>query len=181
MSYNPALERCVYLIKNEIEASRRFYLYVDKMLSLHDTIKFMMAILVNLKKQAQHQLQNFSEEMGDNEEDDKENQKVPFIYYLSTFLVFLDPLPPHVGRHVFSTENKQNLSFSNPTLPYKCLRNIWMVPKGLGDSNIVNQNESTVLKDGSIRLANDTLQVRIFYYFLLWPIGTGVHLGMYRK
>ena len=77
MSYNPALERCVYLIKNEIEASRRFYLYLDKMLSLHDTIKFMMAILVNLKKQAQHQLQNFSEEMGDNlEEDDKENQKV---------------------------------------------------------------------------------------------------------
>ena len=75
MSYNPALERCVYLIKNEIEASRRFYLYLDKMLSLHDTIKFMMAILVNLKKQAQHQLQNFNEEMGDNEEDDKENQK----------------------------------------------------------------------------------------------------------
>merc|ERR1712203_764600 len=87
------------------EASRRFFLYLDKMLSLHDTIKFMMAILVNLKKQAQHQLQNFSVEMGDNEEDDKENQK------------------------------------------------------GLGDSNIVNQNESTVLKDGSIRLANDTLPI----------------------
>ena len=75
------------------------------MLSLHDTIKFMMAILVNLKKQAQHQLQNFSEEMGENEEDDKENQKVPFTYFLSTFLSFLDHTPSP-RKHVFSTEAK---------------------------------------------------------------------------
>jgi hypothetical protein len=117
MSYNPALERCVYLIKNESEASRRFYLYLDKMLSLHDTIKFMMAILVNLKKQAQHQLQNFSEEMGDNlEEDDKENQKVPFIYYVSTFLGFLDPLPPHVSMFLVLKISK-NCHFLTPHPP----------------------------------------------------------------
>ena len=28
------------------------------------------------------------------------------------------------------TEKKQKLSFSNPSSPYKCLRNIWMVPEG---------------------------------------------------
>ena len=117
MSYNPALERCVYLIKNESEASRRFYLYLDKMLSLHDTIKFMMAILVNLKKQAQHQLQNFSEEMGDNlEEDDKENQKVPFIYYVSTSMGFLDPLPPHVSMFLVLKISK-NCHFLTPLPP----------------------------------------------------------------
>ena len=33
--------------------------------------------------------------------------------------------------------------------------------KGLGDSNISNQSDSTILKDGSIRLANDTLSVCI--------------------
>ena len=33
--------------------------------------------------------------------------------------------------------------------------------KSLGDSNIVNQIESTVSKDGSICLENDTLQVRM--------------------
>ena len=130
MSYNPALERCVYLIKNEIEASRRFYLYVDKMLSLHDTIKFMMAILVNLKKQAQHQLQNFSEEMGDNEEDDKENQKVPFIYYLSTFLGLLDRFPPHISMFLVLKISK-NSHFLTPHPPtsayviYECPKGSW--------------------------------------------------------
>ena len=99
-SEDAKLERCVYLIKNEPEASRRFYLYLDKMVSLHDTVKFMMAILVSLKRQAQHQLQT----MNLTEDDpDKENQ------------------------HANHTS--------------------------------INQNDSTVLKDGSIRLANDTLQV----------------------
>ena len=39
----------------------------------------------------------------------------------------LGPLPP--CKHVFSTENKQKLAFSEPPPPYNCLRNIWMVPK----------------------------------------------------
>ena len=37
----------------------------------------------------------------------------PFIYYVITFLGFLDP-PPPLRQHVFSTKNKQKLAFSDP-------------------------------------------------------------------
>ena len=50
----------------------------------------------------------------------------PFIYYVSTFFGILDPLP-YVSMF-FITESKQKLAFSDPPTPYKCLRNIWMVP-----------------------------------------------------
>ncbi len=69
------LERCVYLIKNEVVASRRFYLYLDKMIGLHDAVKFMLAILVNLKKQALNDLGNSPEDdTMDLEQEDKENK-----------------------------------------------------------------------------------------------------------
>ena len=42
----------------------------------------------------------------------------PFIYYVITFLGFLDP-PPHLRKHVFSTENNQKLAISDPPPPYK--------------------------------------------------------------
>ena len=45
-------------------------------------------------------------------------QKGPFIYYVITILGFLDP-PPPLRNHVFSTENNQNLAFSDPPLPYR--------------------------------------------------------------
>ena len=38
----------------------------------------------------------------------------PFIYYVITFLGFLDP-PPPLRQHVFSTKNKQKLAFSDPS------------------------------------------------------------------
>ena len=41
----------------------------------------------------------------------------PFIYYVITFLGFLDP-PPPLRQHVFSTKNKQKLAFfSDPPSP----------------------------------------------------------------
>ena len=40
----------------------------------------------------------------------------PFIYYVITFLGFLDP-PPPLRNHVFSTENNQKLPFSAPPSP----------------------------------------------------------------
>ena len=45
--------------------------------------------------------------------------KGPFIYYIITFLGFLDP-PPPLRQHVFSTKNKQKLAFSDsaPTIAY---------------------------------------------------------------
>ena len=39
-----------------------------------------------------------------------------FIYYVITFLGFLDP-PPPLRQHVFSTKNKQKLAFSDPPSP----------------------------------------------------------------
>ena len=45
-----------------------------------------------------------------------ESTKGPFIYYVITFLGFLDP-PPPLRNHVFSTENNQKLAFSDPPSP----------------------------------------------------------------
>ena len=44
----------------------------------------------------------------------------PFIYYVITFLGFLDP-PPPLRQHVFSTKNKQKLAFSDPSPPLQVL------------------------------------------------------------
>ena len=41
--------------------------------------------------------------------------KAPFVYYVSTFLGFLAPL--HPCKHVFSSENKKKLSFSDALPP----------------------------------------------------------------
>ena len=46
----------------------------------------------------------------------KNLSKGPFIYYVITFLGFLDP-PPPLRNHVFSTENNQKLAFSDPPSP----------------------------------------------------------------
>ena len=40
------------------------------------------------------------------------NDRGPFIYYESTFLGFLDRTP-YLRKHVFSTENKHKLAFSD--------------------------------------------------------------------
>ena len=45
-----------------------------------------------------------------------DSSKVSFIYYVSTFLGFLDP-PPPLRKHVFITENNQKLAFSDPPTP----------------------------------------------------------------
>ena len=46
--------------------------------------------------------------------------KGPFIYYVITFLGFLDP-PPPLRNHVFSTENNQKLAFSDPPPPLQVI------------------------------------------------------------
>ncbi len=43
------IQRCVYLIKRNRGACRRFYEYGEKMLSFHDCVKFILAVLVKLK------------------------------------------------------------------------------------------------------------------------------------
>ena len=44
----------------------------------------------------------------------------PFIYYVITFLGFLDP-PPPLHNHVFSTENNQKLAFYDPPPPLQVI------------------------------------------------------------
>ena len=87
------IERAVYLVKNRVEASRRFYLYLDRFTGLHDIVKFMLAILVNLKRKAQELLQESLEtDDKENRSDniaDKGDDQVHFVYVLLTFcLVF---------------------------------------------------------------------------------------------
>ena len=47
--------------------------------------------------------------------------KGPFIYYVITILGFLDPPPPPLRQHVFSTKNKQKLAFLTPPPPLQVL------------------------------------------------------------
>ena len=52
-----------------------------------------------------------------------------FIYYVTTFLGFLDPLPPPPYVSMFLVLRiSKNWHFLTPLPPYKCWRNIWMVP-----------------------------------------------------
>ena len=46
--------------------------------------------------------------------------KGPFIYYVITFLGFLDP-PPPLRKHVFRTENNQILAFSDLPPPLQVI------------------------------------------------------------
>ena len=46
--------------------------------------------------------------------------KGPFIYYVITFLGFLDP-PPPLFKRGFSTENNQKLTFSDPPPPLQVI------------------------------------------------------------
>ena len=57
--------------------------------------------------------------------------KGPFIYYVITFLSFLDTLPPLLRKHIFYVlKIIKNNNFLTPLPPSnKCLRHIWMVPK----------------------------------------------------
>ena len=48
------------------------------------------------------------------------SDKGPFIYYVITFLGFLDP-PPPLRNHVCSTENNQKLAFSDPPPPLQVI------------------------------------------------------------
>ena len=57
--------------------------------------------------------------------DSPDSSKGPFIYYVITFLGFLDPLPPYVSMFLVLKIIK---IFWPPSPPYKWLRNIWMVP-----------------------------------------------------
>ena len=50
------LERCVFLIKENRKASRKFYEQCEKQLDLHDCVKFMLAILVNIKRFVRSQM-----------------------------------------------------------------------------------------------------------------------------
>ena len=50
----------------------------------------------------------------------------PFIYYVSSFLRFLDP---YISMFLVLKPLKISKNWHFPTIPpYKCLRNIWMVP-----------------------------------------------------
>ena len=44
----------------------------------------------------------------------------PFIYYVVTFLGFLDP-PSPLRKHISSTENNQKLAFSDPPPPLQVI------------------------------------------------------------
>ncbi len=44
------VERCIYLIKENRQASRKFYEQCEKQLDLHDCVKFFLAVLVHIRR-----------------------------------------------------------------------------------------------------------------------------------
>jgi hypothetical protein len=84
------VERCIYLISENRPASRKFYEHCEKQLDLHDCVKFLLAILVHIKrfvKSKQDEQQDEAsggEEASDMEDSvspldgsDKENSLIP--------------------------------------------------------------------------------------------------------
>ena len=59
------VERCIYLIKENRAASRKFYEVVEKQLDLHDCVKFLLAILVRIKRFVKSKLAAQNEGMDD--------------------------------------------------------------------------------------------------------------------
>ena len=52
--------------------------------------------------------------------EEQETPKGPFIYYVITFLGFLDP-PPPLRKHAFSTANNQKLALFDPPPPLQVI------------------------------------------------------------
>ena len=50
------VNRCIYLVKENRAASRKFYEVVEKQLDLHDSVKFFLAILVHIKRFVKNKL-----------------------------------------------------------------------------------------------------------------------------
>ena len=59
----------------------------------------------------------------------------PFIYFVSTFLDFLVPTPT-LRKHVFSSENKQRMPFSNPASAYVIYK--WSLSNAFGATDMVD-------------------------------------------
>ena len=61
-------------------------------------------------------------------EQSSSNKEQGTIHILRKHIFGLFGTPPSLSKNIFSTENKQKFPFSNFPPPYKCLRNLWMVP-----------------------------------------------------
>ena len=95
----------------------------------------------------------------------------PFIYYVSTFLGYLDPLPPYISMFLVLKISK-NWHFLTPP-PYKCLRNIWMVPV------ISNDNFDWSLgRIGTFDLGADN-QTHVGFFDIMFVLGSncGHHIN----
>ena len=62
-------------------------------------------------------------------EQSSSNKEQGAIHILRKHIFGLFGTPPSLSKNIFSTENKQKLPLYNFPPPYKCLRNLWMVPK----------------------------------------------------
>ncbi len=134
------IERCIYLITNNQQASRRFYLHCDKMTSVHDNVKFMLAVLVSIKRYVKTQIEatqnrtartkidssNSDESSGDNHvrnlNSEKENESIESSFQQQRKKrrkLFTDPslkgdapsvLNDSTNSHVFNVRNSNTTS-----------------------------------------------------------------------
>ena len=67
------IERCIYLIKENRKASRKFYEHTERFMNIHDCIKFLLTIFLKLSKYAKGEMNKLRVENFGNDENDKEN------------------------------------------------------------------------------------------------------------
>ncbi len=56
------IQRCIFLVKKNRGAARRFYEHGEKLLKMHDCVKFMLAILATLRRHARKMMSSEEEE-----------------------------------------------------------------------------------------------------------------------
>ena len=76
------IQRCIFMVKLNRNASRKFYEVVHNQIDLHDCVRFMLAILVQIKREVAGQKavqnqQHIDSSMSCDESGDKENAPLP--------------------------------------------------------------------------------------------------------
>lgn len=75
------IQRCIFMVKLNRNASRKFYEVVHNQIDLHDCVRFMLAILVQIKREVTGQKavqnQQVDSSMSCDESGDKENAPAP--------------------------------------------------------------------------------------------------------
>lgn len=79
------IERAIYLVKENRDAARKFYRLFEKRLDLHQIVKFMLAVLIHLKRFVKSEMENSVDNisLAEESQDETEDNNLPGNYMKS--------------------------------------------------------------------------------------------------